>query len=241
MDTPLSGKVAVVTGASAGIGQAIARNLADGGARLLLVARRRDRLEALAAELPTETATLAIDVADRTAAELMLAAAADRFGRADILVNNAGIFRVGPVDSFDLDDLGPLIALNYEAVVRASYVFARAMKRQGSGAIINISSIGANLVTPTGGVYCGLKRAVEIFSDSLRISLAGTGVRVGIVAPGTTATEIFDHMPGNAPAAATPITPLLPEDVAVAVRFLIDQPEHANIPHLRLYASEQQQ
>lgn len=240
MNTP-AGKVAVVTGASAGIGAAIARNLAAGGARLLLVARRRDRLEALAAELPGETAIQAIDVADPAAAERMLALAVERFGRADILVNNAGMFRVGPVDTFDLDDLGPVIALNYEAVVRASYVFARAMKRQGSGTIVNISSIGANLVTPTGGVYGGLKRAVEIFSDSLRIGLAGTGVRVGIVAPGTTATEIFDHLPGRTPAAATPITPLQPEDVAAAVRFLIDQPDRANIPHLRLYASEQQQ
>jgi serine 3-dehydrogenase len=238
----LAGKVAVVTGASAGIGQEIARNLSGGGARLLLVARRQDRLDALAAELPTEAATLAIDVADPTAADRMLAVALERFGRVDILVNNAGIFRIGPVDSFDLDDLGPMIALNYETVVRSSYVFARAMKRQGSGAIVTISSIGANLITSTGGVYGGLKRAIEIFSDSLRISLAGTGVRVGIVAPGTTATEIFDHMATGAPTAGGPaITPLLAEDIAAAVRFLIDQPERANIPHLRIYASEQQQ
>src|SRR3546814_14427739 len=85
-------------------------------------------------------------------------------------------------------------ALNYDAVVRASYVFARAMKAAGSGAIVNISSIGAHLTAPGAGVYGGLKRALEIFTDSLRIELAGSGVKVGLVAPGSTATEIFDHM-----------------------------------------------
>jgi NADP-dependent 3-hydroxy acid dehydrogenase YdfG len=163
------------------------------------------------------------------------------FGRADILINNAGVFRVGPLDAFDLDGLGPMVALNYEAPVRACYVFARAMKAQGSGAIINISSIGANLTTPGTGVYGGLKRALEIFSDSLRIELAGTGVRVGIVAPGSTATEIFDHLPADRRARATEgLPPLAPADVAAAVRFLLEQPEHANIPHLRIYSSGQQ-
>jgi len=241
MDGNLAGKVAVITGASAGIGEAIARDLAAAGAKLLLVARRADRLAALAESLPCEAEILAIDVAEDGAVEAMQAKAIARFGRVDILINNAGIFRVGTVDSFDLDALRPMIALNYEAVVRASYVFARAMKQQGSGAIITISSIGANLITPAAGVYGGLKRALEIFSDSLRVDLAGTGVRVGIVAPGTTATEVFDHIPtGSRPSAASPITPLLPEDIAAAVRFLLEQPERANIPHIRVYSSEQQ-
>lgn len=237
----IEGKVAVVTGASAGIGEAVARDLVSRGAHVLLVARRGERLDNLARELGPRAATLALDVALPEAAKQMLDTAVARFGRADILINNAGVFRVGPLDSFDLDGLGPMIALNYEAAVRACYIFARAMKAQGSGAIINISSIGANLTAPGTGVYGGLKRALEIFSDTLRIELAGTGVRVGIVAPGSTATEIFDHLPADRRARATEgMTPLAPADVAAAVRFLLDQPEHANVPHLRIYASGQQ-
>jgi serine 3-dehydrogenase len=237
----LEGKRAVVTGASAGIGEAVARDLAGRGARVLLVARRAERLEQLAREIGPAAATLAIDVGRPDSAQRMLDAAREHFGGADILVNNAGMFRVGPLDSFDLDGLGPMIALNYEAAVRASYVFARAMKAQGSGAIVNVSSIGANLTAPGSGVYGGLKRALEIFSDTLRIELAGTGVRVGIVAPGSTATEIFDHLPADRRARATDgLTPLAPADVAAAIRFLLEQPDHANIPHLRIYSSGQQ-
>lgn len=238
----IEGRTAVVTGASAGIGEAIARDLAARGARVLLVARRAERLEELARQIGANAAVLALDVALPEAAAQMLDTAVARFGRADILVNNAGLFGVGPLDTFDLDGLGPMIALNYEAAVRASYVFARVMKAQGGGAIVNISSIGANLTAPGSGVYGGLKRALEIFSDTLRMELAGTGVRVGIVAPGSTATEIFDHLPADHRARAIDgLTPLAPADVAAAVRFLLEQPEHANVPHLRIYASGQQQ
>lgn len=237
----IEGKVAVVTGASAGIGEAIARDLAGRGAEVLLVARRAERLEEIVGEIGANAAALALDVAAPEAAAQMLDTAIARFGRADILVNNAGMFRIGLLDGFELEDLGPMIALNYEAAVRACYVFARHMKAQGSGAIVNISSIGANLTAPGSGVYGGLKRALEIFSDTLRIELAGTGVRVGIVAPGSTATEIFDHLPADRRARASDgLTPLSPADIAGAVRFLLEQPDHANVPHLRIYASGQQ-
>src|SRR3546814_4972211 len=94
-------------------------------------------------------------------------------------------------DLFDLSELRPMIAINYESIVRSCYLFARAMKAAGSGQIINVSSIGANITAAGVGVYGGLKRALEMFTDSLRIELAGTGVKVGLVAPGTTSTEIF--------------------------------------------------
>lgn len=237
----IEGKVAVVTGASAGIGEAITRHLAARGARVLMVARRADRLERIAAEIGVNAAALALDVALPETAQSMLETARRRFGSADILVNNAGVFRAGTVDSFDLAGLGPMIALNYESAVRACYVFAREMKARGSGHIVNISSIGSSLTAPASGVYGGLKRALEIFSDALRIELAGTGVRVGIVAPGSTATEIFDHLPPERrPGADTGLVPILPEDVAAAVGFLLEQPARANVPHLRVYSSGQQ-
>lgn len=237
----IEGKTAIVTGASAGIGEAIARDLAGRGANVLLVARRANRLDAIAAEIGSNAAMLALDVALPHAAQAMLDRANERFGSADILINNAGIFRVGMLDSFDLDALGPMVALNYEAAIRACYVFARAMKGRGSGHIINISSIGANLTAPGSGIYGGLKRALEAVSDALRIELAGTGVKVGVVAPGSTATEIFDHIPADRrPGTNMPLTPLQPEDIAAAVRFLLEQPERANVSHLRVYSSGQQ-
>src|SRR3546814_14734325 len=120
-----------------------------------------------------------------------------RFGRADILINNAGILRTGSLEEFDLSELRPMIAINYESIVRSCYLFARAMKAAGSGQIINVSSIGANITAAGVGVYGGLKRALEMFTDPLRIELARTGVKGGLVAPGTTSNEIFEDMKTN--------------------------------------------
>jgi len=234
----IKGRVAVVTGASAGIGAAIARDLAAAGAKLVLSARRQDRLDALAAELGGDVATLAADIVDPSTAERLLALAKSLFGSVEILVNNAGILRVAPLDAVDLEAIEAMIAVNYTAVVRTSYVFARAMKAQGSGIIVNLSSIGAGIVASGVGVYGGLKRALEMFTDSLRIELVGTGVRAGFVAPGTTATEIFEDMKAHGqPAWDTFVTPLKPEDVARAVHFLVDQPPHAVVPRVHVYAA----
>src|SRR3546814_426182 len=219
----LQGKVAVITGASAGIGASIARELATAGVKFVIAARRQDRLEALAKELSGDVAVFAADVAKPEVPAQLLAFARQRFGAADILINNAGIFRIGSLADFDLDAIAPMSALNYDAVVRASYVFARAMKAAGSGAIVNISSIGAHLTAPGAGVYGGLKRALEIFTDSLRIELAGSGVKVGLVAPGSTATEIFDHMKVDGELHFnTEVEPLQAEDIARAVRYLLE-------------------
>ncbi|MFN3725930.1 MAG: SDR family oxidoreductase [Allosphingosinicella sp.] len=236
----LGGRVAVVTGASSGIGAAIARDLAPLGVKLVLTARRGERLDALAAELGGEAATLAADVAAPDTASRLLELALDRFGAADILVNNAGVFRSGSLDSFDLDQLASMTTLNFDAVVRSCYVFARAMKAAGRGAIVNVSSIGAHLTAPGSGVYGGLKRGMETFTEALRIELADTGVRVGLVAPGSTETEIFDHIPApNRPGAAQPIPMLQPRDVAEAVRYLLVQPARANVARVHIYSSGQ--
>jgi NADP-dependent 3-hydroxy acid dehydrogenase YdfG len=238
MVAALTGKVAVITGASAGIGAATARELASAGARLILTARRADRLDALAAELETEVAVLAADIADPATPGALLALARERFGSADILVNNAGILRVGDLDTFEVDGLEDMVAVNFNAPVRASYVFARAMKAAQSGAIVNVSSIGAHLNAVGMGVYGGLKRALEGFTDSLRIELAGSGVRVGLVAPGTTSTEIFDDMKAHGRQGWDEyLVPLQPEDLARAVRFMLEQPPRANVPRIHVYSS----
>jgi serine 3-dehydrogenase (NADP+) len=234
----MQGKTAIVTGASAGIGEAIAHALSARGVRLVLTARRADRLEALAAELGGDVAVLAADIAAPGTAEALLALAAERFGGADILINNAGILRVGTYETFDLDQLVPMIDTNYTAAVRTSVLAARAMKARGAGHIINISSIGAHLTAAGSGIYGGLKRALETFTDALRIELAGTGVRVGLVAPGTTTTEIFDDMKAHGqPGWDEYIPPLQPDDLARAVIFMLDQPPRANVPRVHVYAA----
>jgi serine 3-dehydrogenase (NADP+) len=232
----IEGKVAVVTGASSGIGAAIARRLNEAGAIVVITARRRGRLQELAASLPGRSAILDADISSPDTPNRLLSLALERFGRADILVNNAGIIAAGSIDSVDLEALAQMTRVNFDAVVRASYLFARVFKSQGSGAIINVSSIGAYLISRRMGVYGALKHALEAFSSSLRIELAGTGVKVGTVAPGTTRTEIFDQM--QAPATAMPEgTPLEPADVAAAVLFMIEQPERANIARLAMFAA----
>jgi len=234
----IEGKVAVVTGASSGIGAAIVRTLSEAGADVILTARRRGHLADLAASLPGRSAILDADISASDTPARLLALAQEKFGRADVLVNNAGIIAAGSIDTVDLDALSHMTRVNFDAVVRASYVFARAFKSQGSGTIINVSSIGAYLISKRMGVYGALKHALEAFSSSLRIELAGTGVKVGTVAPGTTRTEIFDHMaaPGTQ-SAVTEGTPLEPADVAAAVLFMIEQPERVNIARLAMFAA----
>lgn len=235
----LTGKIAVVTGASAGIGEAIARSLAEAGATLVLVARRRDRLEALAAELDG-SAVFVADMAEEETPEQLLAFVMERFGRADILVNNAGMLRVGTFESFDLADLRPMIALNYESVVRSSMLFARVMKAAGSGQIVNISSIGAGITAAGTGIYGGLKRALETFTDVLRIELAGSGVKVGLVSPGTTSTEIFEDMKAKGQPGWDEYIPALePADIARAVRFIAEQPARANTARIHVYSASE--
>jgi serine 3-dehydrogenase len=136
--------------------------------------------------------------------------------------------------------LQPMIAINYESVVRSSYLFARAMKDAGHGHIINISSLGANITAVGTGIYGGLKKALEMFTEALRIELAGTGVKVGLVAPGTTSTEIFEPMKAaGMPAWDTYIPALDPDDIAGAVLFLLEQPPRANAARVHVYSAHE--
>lgn len=229
----LKGKTVVLTGASAGIGAATALDLSQAGCNLVLTSRRLEKLKALAATLPGPSALLAADIAEPDIPEQLLALAKARFGRADAVINNAGVMAVGTMDTIDLDAVSYMIRVNFEAVVRSSYVFAREFRGQSSGAIINVSSISAYLISRAGGVYGGLKHALEAFTQSLRIELAGAGVKVGSIAPGSTSSEMFDRM--MAAAKIEDPVALDPEDIARAIRFMLEQPDHATIARLAIY------
>lgn len=234
----LQAKVAVVTGASSGIGEAIARKLSACGASLVLTARRTERLEALAAELGTPCVIYPARIDDAATPRALLDLALERFGRSDILINNAGMFASGTVETVDLDDMSQMIRVNFDAVVRASYLFARHFKSQKSGAIVNISSIGAYLTSPGVGVYGGLKHALEVFTSALRVELSGTGIKVGTVAPGTTRTEIFDHLRARGQEVRADKTPPLDaNDIAEAVHYMLIQPERANVARMLVVSS----
>ena len=206
----------------------------------MLVARRLDRLEELAAELGPMAITLALDLGEADAAQALHDAAVAQLGKVDILVNNAGILRTSHVDGFDLAELEPMIAINYTAVVRTSILLARHMKANGSGQIVNLSSIGASLTAAGTGVYGGLKAALERFTDVLRIELAGSGVRVGLIAPGTTTTEIFADMKSKGqPGWDEFIPPMVPDDIAKAVQFMCEQTGNANAARMHIYATSE--
>jgi NADP-dependent 3-hydroxy acid dehydrogenase YdfG len=205
-----------------------------------LVARRADRLEALAAEIGRGACFAAIDLGQPDGAQTLFDCALERLGAIDIVVNNAGILRTSHVDVFDLAELDPMIAINYTAVVRSSLLFARHMKARGTGQIVNLSSIGASLTAAGSGIYGGLKRALEVFTDTLRIELAGSGVRVGIVAPGTTSTEIFEDMKARGqPGWDSYIPAMAPEDIARAVLFLCTQTGNASAARVHIYATSE--
>ncbi len=227
----LAGRSAVVTGASSGIGRAVARELSAAGMRLLLTARRRDRLEQLAAELG-ESRVLAADVTDPALPDALLGAAVDAFGGCDVLVNNAGILEIGAVDSIDLDRMCRMVRVNVEAAFRLAYSAVRHFRQAGSGHLVNVSSVLGTKTRPTAGAYAGTKFAVEALSEALRLELAGSGVRVSVVAPGMVMTELHNHLPTH-PAEQLGIRkPLQPEDVARSVRYVLEQPEHVHVGRL---------
>jgi serine 3-dehydrogenase (NADP+) len=234
----LKDKVFVVTGASSGIGDAVARELSGASARLVITARRAERLASLASALPGPCAMHAAAIEERGTAQSLLDLALAQYGRVDGLINNAGLFVAGSVDTIDLDELAQMTRVNFDAAVRAAYVFGRHFKAQGSGAIINVSSVAAYLSSSSVGAYSGLKHALEVFTTALRVELAPFGVRVGSIAPGTTETEIFDRLrAAGQPVRADRTPPLAPADIAHAVRFMLEQPDRANVARLLLVSA----
>jgi NADP-dependent 3-hydroxy acid dehydrogenase YdfG len=223
-------KVVLITGASSGIGHATALELGRAGARLVVGARRTDRLEDLAAEIRAAGGTVevrALDVTDRASTEAFAQAAVDAYGRIDALVNNAGVMPLSPLAALKVDEWDWMIDVNIRGVLHGIAAVLPAMTEQGSGQIINVSSIGGLAVMPTAAVYCATKYAVRAISDGLRQE---TGwLRVTCVYPGVVESELADtitdtetaRMIGEFRAAAA----LKPEAIAQAIAHVIGQPE----------------
>jgi NADP-dependent 3-hydroxy acid dehydrogenase YdfG len=245
---PLAGKVALVTGASSGIGEATAVALAGAGAAVAIGARRKDRLDALAGRLAgggARVLQLDLDVTDERACNEAVARTRAELGGLDVLVNNAGVMLLGTIVGADTEDWRRMISTNVLGVMYMTHAAIEGMVEQGAGDIVNMSSIAGRIARKGSGVYNASKWAVNAFSESLRQELAGRGVRVGLVEPGAVATELTEHITQpEAKAAAvqmyTSMRALQADDIARAVLYMVTQPPHVAINEILVRPTDQE-
>jgi NADP-dependent 3-hydroxy acid dehydrogenase YdfG len=229
----ISGKVIVVTGASSGIGEATATLLAERGAKVVVGARRTERLEKLVAGIKTkggEARFKAVDVTKRADVQTFADFAKAEFGRVDVIVNNAGIMPLSLMTDLKVDDWDRMIDVNIKGVLNGVAAVLPDMKARGSGQIINVASIGAHMVVPTGAVYCATKYAVWAISEGLRQE--NTDLRVTVVSPGVVATELGHDIPDQATKENLAVwrkAALTPDAIARAVAHAVEQPEDVDI------------
>lgn len=235
----LKDAAAVITGATSGIGAAVARNLREVGVRCVIAGRREEKLKALASELG-ETEAVAGDIVQPEMPERLIQTALDAFGRCDIVVNNAGLMTSGDIASIDVDYICEMVRVNVEAAFRMTYVALRHFKQAGSGYLINTSSVLGTKTRPNAGAYAGTKYAIEALSESLRMELAGTDIHVGCIEPGLVMTDLHRDFAVHPAVQQGVDKPLQPEDVARCVRFMLEQPPHMNISRLLVVPKQQE-
>ena len=248
----LAGTVALVSGASSGIGAATARALASYGAAVALLARRAERLSALKSEIEAAGGRASVTQADVTDAEQVAAAVrrtVDEWGRLDTLVNNAGLLRVGEAADAPLKDWDDLVSVNVNGVLyltRAALphlISAAADSPRGVADIVMISSTGGRVARPGTAVYSLTKFGVNAFSEGIRQELIGKRVRVGIVEPGTVQTEITESLPPEAQKAQSERTAgmvkLQPEDISDAVVYMVTRDRRVAVNEMLVRSAEQ--
>lgn len=237
----LKDKIVFVTGASSGIGMSCARAFAGLGARILICARRADRLKKLAAELKKESGApvhaLGLDVRNQPGVEKALAALPEEWREIEVLVNNAGLSRgLDKLHQGLVSDWEEMIDTNVKGLLFVSRAVIPGMVERGSGQVINIGSIAGYQVYPGGSVYCATKFAVRALTKGLRLDLNGTPVRVSEVAPGMVETEFslvrFHGDTERASQVYQGLTPLSPDDIADAVVWCATRPAHVNVSEM---------
>ena len=241
MNDALDGKVVIITGASSGIGAATARELAPLGCRLTLAARSEDKLLRVADGLDAETLVIKTDVTDYAAVQGMVARTIERFGRVDVMYANAGLYIPGPIDEGDPAAWSALMAVNVGGVMNCTHAVLAQMKAQGSGDILVSSSISGLVDIDWEPIYSASKHAIQGFVHTVRLQLRGMGIRVGSIAPGQIANELWGI---TDPAEIDKKTFkernfLRSEDVARAVVFMLSQPPHVTIRNLVILPQSQ--
>jgi NADP-dependent 3-hydroxy acid dehydrogenase YdfG len=243
----LQGKVALVTGASSGIGEATALALAEEGARVVAAARRSERLEALVKRIEGQRGqaiALMVDVSDEAQVREMVRRAHDRWGRLDLLVNNAGVMLLGQIEGANLEDWWRMVSINLLGLMYATHEALPLMKQQGSGHIVNISSVAGRTVREGTAVYNATKWGVGAFSEALRQEVYKERIRVTVIEPGAVATELQEHITDPAAREQTEewiqaMTPLQSEDIAAAIIYAVTQPERVNVNEILIRPTEQ--
>ncbi|KQM88786.1 oxidoreductase [Sphingomonas sp. Leaf23] len=223
-------KVILITGASSGIGEATARELAKAGGQLYLGARRGERLKALAEELGERVGWRELDVTDATDFDAFVAAAEARFGRVDVLVNNAGVMPLSPLAALKRDEWKRMVDVNIHGVLNGIAAVLPRFVAQHSGHVVNVASVAAHMMMPTAAVYCATKHAVRAITEGLRQE--HDEIRSTLISPGVVATELGHDI--TDPAVATALTgwrkkALTPDAIARAIRYALEQPEGVDI------------
>jgi len=230
----LSNRVVLITGASSGIGEATARELAAAGAKVMIGARRSDRLEALARDLGENVAWARLDVTDRESFVAFVTAAEARFGRVDVLVNNAGVMPLSPLSALLVDQWDWMIDVNIRGVLHGIAAVLPGFQAQGSGHVVNVASTAAYRVFPGAAVYSGTKYAVRAITDGLRME--HTDIRATTISPAATQSElahtITDPATQKAIEAFRNAGMLGADAVARAIRFAIEQPADVDMSEI---------
>lgn len=244
----LTGKTAVVTGASSGIGEATALALAGEGADLVVTARREDRLADLTSRIGKaggRCLPLPLDVVQEEQVRQTAARVESEFGRVDILVNNAGVMLLGPIPGANTEDWRRMVNTNVLGLMYCTHAFLPLMERRKSGHIVNISSVAGRTARAGAAVYNATKWAVGAFSEALRQEVYNLGIRVTIIEPGAVATELLDHITvpevkANMRKWVGSMTALTSEDIANAIVYAVTQPKHVNVNEILIRPTEQE-
>jgi clavulanate-9-aldehyde reductase len=246
MDLDLSGRAVGITGASSGIGEATALACARAGAAVALAARRTERIEALAERISGEggrAVAVTADVGEEDQARAFVERAQRELGRLDALVNNAGVMLLGPIADAPTDEWRTMIHVNVFGVLYCTHAALPIFRAQGSGHVVNVSSVAGRVARAGAGVYNLTKFGAGAFSEALRQEEAANGIRVTLVEPGAVATELVSH---NRPEILdqmrqgfADVTPLEPEDIANVVLYALAQPQNVSINEVLIRPTSQ--
>lgn len=224
-----SAKICLVTGASSGIGFAIANALIGDNHTVIVSARRDERLARLAT-----ADRLTGDLTDSEFVDSIEDHIYSRYGKCDYLFNCAGIIAVGSVEEMDINKMCAMVRLNVESTFRITYRLLKRFKTQGSGHVINISSVLGTKVRPTAGAYSATKYAMEALSEALRMELSGTNIKITCIEPGLVMTELHKDWEVHPSVSMGIHEPLTVEDIVNSVRYIMTQPDHVRIPKLMI-------
>ncbi|MCO6357817.1 SDR family NAD(P)-dependent oxidoreductase [Roseivirga pacifica] len=237
-------KIALVTGATSGIGWATAEHLAAVGYKLIICGRREERLKELSSKVEVETYPLIFDVRDKAAVDAAIASLPEEWKAIDVLINNAGnAHGLGRIQDGNVDDWEAMIDINVKGLLYMTKAVVPGMIARATGHIVNIGSVAGKEVYPNGNVYCASKHAVDALNSGMRLDLNGTGVKVSQVCPGLVETEFslvrFKGDEDRADAVYQGFDPLTANDIADLIQFIVTRPAHVNIADTLIFPAAQ--